>query len=72
LPTGIDSSIRPAMAFIAPAGTVAVITGCCAVPEVFALDMSAAPNSSPRSDGLMGVASTRTTTSSAAGSAIAI
>ena len=70
LPTGIDSSSRPAMAFIAAAGTVAVMTGCCAVPDAFAVVISAAPNKRPRSDGLSGVASTRTTTSSGAGSAI--
>src|SRR5882757_4787466 len=70
LPTGIDSSSRPAMAFIAPCGTFAVITGKALVPEAFAVDISAAPIRSPISDGLIGVASTRTTTSSSAGSGV--
>src|SRR5450631_2953916 len=69
LPTGMDSSSRPAMAFIAPSGTLAVMTGASLVPDAFAVDMSAAPTSSPRSDGLIGEASTRTTTSSGPGSA---
>ncbi len=70
LPTGIDSSSRPAMARIAASGTFAVTTGASLVPDAFAVVMSAAPTSSPRSDGLIGEASTRTTTSSAAGSGI--
>ena len=68
LPTGIDSSSRPAIAFIAASGTFAVITGISLVPEALAVAMSAAPTRSPRSDGLIGVASTRTTTSFSAGS----
>src|ERR1700720_2741390 len=68
LPTGIDSSSRAAMALIAASGTFAVTTGASLVPDAFAVVMSAAPTSSPRSDGLIGEASTRTTTSSAAGS----
>src|SRR5450432_4853947 len=56
LPTGIDSSSRPAIAFIAPSGTFAVITGASFVPDAFAVVMSAAPISSPRSDGLIGEA----------------
>src|SRR6202140_5414425 len=68
LPTGIDSSSRPAMACIAASGTFAVTTGTSLVPDAFAVDISAAPTRSPRSDGLIGEASTRTTTSSAAGS----
>src|SRR5580693_5530761 len=68
LPTGIDSSSRPAIAFIAASGTFAVTTGDSLVPEAFAVDMSAAPTSNPRSDGLIGEASTRTTISSGPGS----
>ncbi len=68
LPTGIDSSSRPAMARIAASGTFAVMTGASLVPDALAVDMSAAPTSRPRSDGLIGEASTRTTTSSGPGS----
>ena len=64
LPTGIDWSTRPAMLFIRLSGMRAVTIGLAAVPEAVAVLMSAAPNSSPRSEGLIGVASTRTTTSS--------
>ncbi len=70
LPTGIDSSSRPAMAFMAASGTFAVITGASLVPDDFAVVMSAAPIRSPMSDGLIGVASTRTTISSSAGSGV--
>jgi hypothetical protein len=38
------------------------------LPEAFACSISAGPNNKPRSDGLIGVASTRTTTSSSFGS----
>ncbi len=68
LPTGIDSSTRPAMAFMSPSGTLAVTTGRSAVPDCRAVLMSAAPNSSPRSEGLIGAASTRISTSSGPGS----
>src|SRR3981081_2880905 len=68
LPTGIDSSSRAAIAFIAASGTFAVTTGDCFVPEAFAVDISAGPINSPRSDGLIGAPSTRTTTSSGPGS----
>src|ERR1700681_3236728 len=71
LPTGIDSSSRPAIAFIIASGTVAVTTVLSPLPDTLAVDISAAPVSKPRSDGLIGEASTRTTTSSAAGSGIA-
>jgi hypothetical protein len=71
LPTGIDSSSRPAMALIAASGTFAVITGASLVPDAFAVVISAAPTRSPRSDGLIGDASTRTTTSSGPGSGVA-
>jgi hypothetical protein len=70
LPTGIDSSSRPAMAFIAPSGTLAVTTAASPAPDVFAVDMSAAPTRRPRSDGLIGDASTRTRISSGPGSGI--
>src|ERR1700681_3049264 len=70
LPTGIDSSSRPAIAFIAASGTFAVITGASLVPDALADVMSAAPTRSPRSDGLIGEASTRTTTSSGPGSGV--
>src|SRR6266404_9322602 len=70
LPTGIDSSSRAAMAFIAASGTFAVTTGDSLVPEALAVDISAGPISSPRSDGLIGAPSTRTTTSSGPGSGV--
>ena len=62
LPMAMDWSMRPAMAFIAPAATGAVITGRALLPAALAWLMSAAPKSRPRSDGLMGDASTRTST----------
>ena len=68
LPTGIDWSARPAMAFMNLSGMRAVSTGRAAVPDTCIVLMSAAPNSSPRSEGLIGVASMRTSTSSAPGS----
>jgi hypothetical protein len=71
LPTGIDWSTRPATAFSAAGGTVAVTTGLAAGPETLAVLRSAPPNSSPWSDGLMGEASIRTMTSSGFGSGIA-
>src|SRR6266480_726858 len=37
LPTGMDSSSRPAMAFIPASGTFAVITGASFVPDAFAV-----------------------------------
>src|SRR5947207_1959325 len=40
------------------------------LPEIFAVERSAAPVSRPRSEGLIGVASTRTTTSSGPGSGV--
>src|SRR5450432_2398186 len=46
LPTGIDSSSRPAMAFIAASGTLADITGDSFVPDALAVDISAAPTRS--------------------------
>ena len=56
LPTGIDWSMRPFMAPKAPAGTVAVTTGSSSVPTDARVLRSAAPNSSPMSDGLSGAA----------------
>ena len=71
LPTGIDLSSRAVIDFNAAAETVAVITGRSAVPLARAFVMSAPASSKPRSDGLMGAASIRSTTSSALGSAVA-
>ena len=68
LPTGIDWSARAAMAFITRSGMRAVSTGRSAVPDTCIVLRSAGPNSSPRSDGLIGVASMRTSTSSVPGS----
>ena len=42
------------------------------LPLTASVDRSAAPNSRPMSDGLIGVASMRSTTSSAAGSGVAM
>ena len=70
LPTGSDWSSRAAIIRRAASGIFAVTTGASAPPETLAVDMSAGPIRSPRSDGLIGVASTRTTTSSSAGSGV--
>src|SRR6266436_2685256 len=70
LPTGMDSSSRAAMAFMPASGTFAVTTGKSLVPDALAVVMSAAPTKRPRSDGLIGEASTRTTTSSGPGSGV--
>ena len=67
LPTGSDWSARPAIARISWGGTVALSVG---PGSALAVDMSAAPSSRPRSDGLIGEASTRTSTSSAASAGI--
>ena len=69
LPTGRAWSNRAAIIRIAGAGICAVTLRVSPDPLVVALLMSAGPISSPRSDGLIGVASTRITISSAAGSA---
>ena len=69
LPTGKDSSILPPIARSMTSGIFAVITGRSAVPPATAVDMSAPPNNSPRSEGLIGEASTRTTTSFSPGAA---
>ena len=60
------------MAFIKPWGTFAVTTGRWTVPDTLAVAISAIPNSSPRSEGLIGVASIRTTTSLSLGSGMGI
>src|SRR6202158_5986447 len=57
LPTGIDSSRRPAMGLIGASGTLAVITGESFVPDALAVVISTAPPRRPRSDGLIGEAS---------------
>ena len=54
------------MAFIARSGIGALVTP----PEALASRMSAAPNSRPMSDGLIGAACICTTTSSAPGAAV--
>src|SRR6201996_3447017 len=46
------------------------MTGWSLEPEALTVDRSAAPVRSPRADGLIGVASTRTTTSSGLGSGV--
>jgi hypothetical protein len=50
------------MAFIMASGMSAITMALSALPEIFAVLISAAPNSRPRSDGLTGAASIRTTT----------
>ena len=67
LPTGIDSPTRPAIARITLGVIGAVTVEDCPEPSNDAAAMSAPPNSSPRSDGLIGAASTRTSTSFSAG-----
>src|SRR3982074_3933228 len=47
LPTGMDSSSRPAIAFIAASGTFAGITGVSPVPEALAGVMWGGPNKQP-------------------------
>ena len=59
------------MPFIAACGTRAVTTVPSPLPRAVSVARSAAPNSKPMSEGLIGVASTRSTTSSAAGSGVA-
>ena len=63
LPTGIDSPTRPAIAFRASGAILAVTVEAGPEPSNDAVSMSAPPKSSPRSDGLIGAASTRTSTS---------
>src|SRR5205823_2631281 len=54
LPTGSAWPRRPAMPFNAAGGMLAATTGLSGGPELLAVDKSAPPNISPRSDGLMG------------------
>ena len=68
LPTGIDWPLRAARPRIVCGGIVAVTTGFSAVPDSVAVSRSAVDNSNPRSDGLIGAASIRTSTSFASGS----
>ena len=70
LPTGIAWSRRAAMKASACSGTLAVILIAAPLPEALAVLMSAGPSSRPRSDGLIGVASTLTKTWSGPGSGI--
>src|SRR5262249_10317998 len=70
LPTGIGWSTRPTTAGISRGGIRAVTTGWSAGPATWTVLRSAGPKSKPRSDGLIGAASMRTTTSSAWGSGI--
>src|SRR5579872_1507390 len=64
LPTGMDWSTRAAAARMNRSGIFAAVTP----PVRTAVVTSAGPSSRPRSEGLMGAASMRTITSSAAGS----
>ena len=66
-PTGIDMSSLAAMAFMPFSGMRAVTTGPCSPWVTVAVLMSAAPNSRPMSEGLMGEASMRIRTSLSAG-----
>lgn len=63
LPTVIGTPRRPAMARRPASGIAIVVRRDDPSPVVFAVEISAAPNNSPRSDGLTGAASIRTTTS---------
>src|SRR6478735_3495766 len=67
LPTGSDLSTRAESPPRAPAPNDAVTMGRCGVPATVAVVMSAPARRTPRSDGLIGEASTRTNTSLAAG-----
>ena len=69
LPTGSDWPARPAIARSARSGTRAVALADAPLPDVASVSRSAAPNSKPMSDGLIGAASTRTTTSVGSGGA---
>ena len=71
LPTASDWSRRALRNGRAAAGTLAVTTVSAPLPFVVAVERSAGPVSRPRSDGLIGVASTLTTTCSGPGSGMA-
>src|SRR5476649_1394311 len=68
LPTGSDWSSRAVRNGSAVAGTVAVTFTSAPLPLLLAVAGSAGPSSRPKSDGLIGVASTLTTTWSGPGS----
>src|SRR4051812_10039214 len=68
LPTGIAWSSRAARKGRAACETLALTRVLSPLPDVVAAAMSAGPSSRPRSDGLIGVASTFTTTWSGPGS----
>ena len=67
LPTGSGLSTRAESPARAPAPNDAVTTGRSGVPATVAVVMSAPAMRTPKSDGLIGEASTRTNTSLAAG-----
>ena len=67
LPTASDCPTRPATIRISCGGMRALKATSSPSPVILAAERSAGPMSSPRSDGLMGVASTRTRISSAPG-----
>src|ERR1700704_4222975 len=67
LPTGSGFSIRAERPASAPAPNDAVTTGRSGVPATVAVVMSAPAIRTPKSDGLIGEASTRTNTSLVAG-----
>ena len=67
LPVGIVRSRRPATCRANPLGMSATATGPCSPSAVRTVETSAGPNSTPRSEGLIGDASTRMTTSSGPG-----
>src|SRR5262249_18731476 len=72
LPTGNDWSTRPAIVRMMFGAMFAVTRVFAPLPDDFAVPKSAAPSSKPRSDGLIGDASTRTTTSSGFGAGVGV
>ena len=62
LPTGSDRPTRADRARTAPSESGAVTMGRSGVPSIVEALMSAPANNSPRSDGLIGAASTRIST----------
>lgn len=71
LPTNMGSSRRAATDGRRLSGTDAVAVGRSGVPPACNLVTSAGPTNMPRSEGLIGVASTRKRTSSAFGAGVA-
>src|SRR5438445_1176639 len=71
LPTGNDCSTRPAIAFITAGEMLAVTAGLSAAPDALAVLMSAPPNKSPWSGGMLGEGSMRTKTPSWLGRGVA-